>query len=291
MWAVKLLVFLAASYVAVLLLVYAAQTSLLFPTGLARAGAPLPKHAEQLELVTGDGERLRGVRIAPSAGSAGRKPVLLCFGGNAWNAEDMAAYVHQLFPEHEVVAFHYRGYSPSTGQPGAAALLADAPRLYDLVAGRSERRKVLAIGFSIGTGVAAHLASQRRLEGVVLVTPFDSLEKLAREHYRWAHVGLLLRHRMSTIDDLRGSTTPVALITAERDRVVPPRRTAALRTAIRTLVLDRTIAGVGHNDIYAHPAFREAMARALALITARSDGQDAASASDAKADATARRRR
>ncbi|CAA9525325.1 MAG: hypothetical protein AVDCRST_MAG91-2472, partial [uncultured Sphingomonadaceae bacterium] len=221
MWAVKLLVFLAASYAAVLLLVYVAQTSLLFPTGLARAGASLPERAERLELVTEDGERLRGVRIAPPAASGGREPVLLCFGGNAWNAEDMAVYVHQLFPEHEVVAFHYRGYRPSTGRPSAAALLADAPRLYDFVAGRSEARKVVAIGFSIGTGVAAHLASQRRLDGVVLVTPFDSLEELAREHYRWAPVGLLLRHRMSPIDDLRRSTTPVALIAAQRDSIVP----------------------------------------------------------------------
>ena len=291
MWAVKPLAFLAVSYIAVLILVYAAQTSLLFPTGMARSGVPLPEHAERLELDIGNGERLRGVRIAPSAGSAGHAPVLLCFGGNAWNAGDMAAYVHQLFPVHEVVAFHYRGYSPSTGRPSAAALMADAPRLYDLMAGGSEPRKVVAIGFSIGTGVAAHLASKRRLDGLLLVTPFDSLERLAHEHYRWAPVGLLLQHRMSPIDDLRGLTTPVALIAAEHDRIVPPRRTAALRKVIRTLVLDRTIAGVGHNDIYAHPAFREAMVRAVALISARSNKDDAASASDAKAGAPSQRRR
>ena len=44
-------------------------------------------------------------------------PTLLGFGGNAWNAEAMALYLHGLFPGREVAAFHYRGYAPSTGEP------------------------------------------------------------------------------------------------------------------------------------------------------------------------------
>jgi hypothetical protein len=35
---------------------------------------------------------------------------------------------------------------------------------------------------------------------MILVTPFDSLEALARDLYPWAPVGLLLRHRMPTVD-------------------------------------------------------------------------------------------
>jgi uncharacterized protein len=41
--------------------------------------------------------------------------------------------------------------------------------------------RVVAIGFSIGSGAAAYLAQQRPLAGLVLVTPFDSLEALALE--------------------------------------------------------------------------------------------------------------
>jgi hypothetical protein len=56
--------------------------------------------------------------------------VILGFGGNAWNADDLALYLHGLLPDTEVVAFHYRGYRPSTGRSSAAALLADAPVVF-----------------------------------------------------------------------------------------------------------------------------------------------------------------
>jgi uncharacterized protein len=101
----------AAIYLALLSAVYLAQTWLLFPTQLARSGRPLlPLSAERLEIGLRGGERLSGVRISPDAEGA---PLLLGFGGNAWNAENVALYLHDLFPNAEVVAFHYRGYRPS----------------------------------------------------------------------------------------------------------------------------------------------------------------------------------
>jgi fermentation-respiration switch protein FrsA (DUF1100 family) len=105
--------------------------------------------------------------------------------------------------------------------------------------------------------------------GLILVTPFDSLEAVASDRYPWAPVGLLLRHRMPTVDFVRGLMTPTAVIAAERDTIVPPVRTNALRREIPNLVFDRTIAGTGHNDIYHHPEFRQAMGDALARIAGK----------------------
>jgi pimeloyl-ACP methyl ester carboxylesterase len=123
------------------------------------------------------------------------------------------------------------------------------------------------VGLSIGSGVAAYLARHRPVAGLILVTPFDSLETLARDLYWWAPVGLLLRHRMPTIEFVRGSIVPTALILAARDAVVPARRSALLRPAIKSLVFEQTI-DAGHNDIYDHPAFAAAMREALAKIEA-----------------------
>jgi hypothetical protein len=103
----------------------------------------------------------------------------------------------------------------------------------------------------------------------MLVTPFDSLEAVARDLYWWAPVGLLLRNRMPTIEFVRGSVVPSALIIAERDAIVPSRRSAPLRTAIRNPVFERTI-DVGRNDLYDHPAFAAAAQEALAGIEAAS---------------------
>ena len=68
---------------------------------------------------------------------------------------------------------------------------------------------------------------------------------------------------MAPVEDLRGVTAPVALIAGARDTLIPSTRTAALREAVPNLVLDRTISGAGHNDIYDRPAFRDAMTEAL----------------------------
>lgn len=265
MWLLKLLLAGVVVYFAVVAVMYAAQTRMLFPTGLtATTGTRLPATAERLEVETADGERLQGLHIPPARDVAGPRLLILGFGGNAWNGDDVAAYLHGLFPEADVVAFHYRGYPPSSGDPSAAALLADAPLVYDRAMEAVGAQRVVAVGLSIGGGVAAHLATQRPLAGLILVTPFDSLEALAGEHFPWAPVRWLLRHRMSPLESLRDLAVPTALIAAERDNIVAPRRTEALRQGIPAPVFDRTIAGADHNDLYGRPEFRAAMAEALA---------------------------
>lgn len=264
MWLIKLLGIVAVAYVAIVAFMYVAQTWLIFPTSLvASVEQPFPADASRLQVEAPDGNRLQGLRIPAARDAGGEKLMVLGFGGNAWHADSVAAYLHELFPQAEVVAFQYRGYAPSTGRPSAAALLADAPLVFDEAVRATGATRVVAVGFSIGAGVAAHLARERPLHGLILVTPFESLEAVASGHYPWLPVGLLLRHHMPTADFMRGLTIPTALIAAERDTIVPPRHTDALRPAIANLVLDRKIAGVGHNDIYHHPEFRKAMAEAL----------------------------
>jgi uncharacterized protein len=104
---------------------------------------------------------------------------------------------------------------------------------------------------------------------LILVTPFDSLEAVARDLYWWAPVGLLIRNRMPTIEFVRGSPTPTALIIAARDSIVPKGRSAPLRAAIRNLVFETTI-DAGHNDLYDHPEFTAAAREALTNVEAAS---------------------
>jgi pimeloyl-ACP methyl ester carboxylesterase len=179
----------------------------------------------------------------------------------------MALVLHSLFPDRGVVVFHYRGYAPSSGRPSAHALLFYSLVIFDHLRQAQASEPIIAVGFSIGSAAAAYLARHRPVAGLILVTPFDSLEALARDLYWWAPVSPLLRHRMPTIEFIRGSLTPTALIMAKNDAVVPARRSAPLRPAIENLVFERTI-DAGHNDIYDHPAFAAAMREALAKIEA-----------------------
>lgn len=242
------------------------QADVIFPIHAVGEPGPLPGTAERVALKTSDGFTLHGVIIPPSSAGKGDRTLILGFAGNAWNSEDALAYLHQLYPEAHVAGFHYRGYRPSTGRPSADALFSDAPLAHDMLRERVKPDLVVAVGFSIGTGVAAHLASRRELDGLILVTPFDSLKAVASDLYPMLPVGLLFRHEMNAAEVLRSTTVPVAIVAAEHDSLIPPRRTEALRRSVANLRFDRTIRGAGHNDIYHRPDFQVAMREALAAL-------------------------
>jgi hypothetical protein len=252
-------------YLAILGLMFVYQGRMIFPAGAAGGAGPLPPGAERIDFRAPGGETLHGIHIPPAV--AASKTLVLGFGGNAWNAEAAAAYLHDVYPEADVVAFHYRGYRPSTGTPSAEALIEDAALAHDLAIERVRPKRTVAVGFSIGSGVAASLAGRRPLDGIVLVTPFDSLKAVAAGHYPWFPIGLLFRHEMKPAEWLSGSDVPVAIVAGARDTLIPPARTDALRRAVRNLALDRTLPGAGHNDIYDRPDFRAAMREALDRLT------------------------
>jgi pimeloyl-ACP methyl ester carboxylesterase len=145
-------------------------------------GLKLPASTQRLEVQTFDGESLIGMRIR---GRASGRPPFLGFGGNAWNAKVTALMLHNLLPDHDVVAFHYRGYAPSSGRPSAQALLSDSLVVFDYLRQALAHEPIVLVGLSIGSGVAAYLARHRPVAVLVLVTPFDSLETLARDLYWW----------------------------------------------------------------------------------------------------------
>ena len=242
------------------------QNRILFPTHLVGRAGSLPAGTQPLGIDTPDGYHLEGVHIPPSRENPAGRLLVVGFAGNAWNSADAADYLSEVYPEAHVVAFHYRGYSPSTGSPTAKALLEDAPLVLDAAVRRVKPDRTILAGFSIGSGVAASLAGSRKLDGIILVTPFDSLKAVAQGHYPWLPVGLFFREEMNAAESLSRSDVAVAIISAERDTLIPPARTDALRRRVRNLVLDRTVAKAGHNDIYQASAFHDAMCDALAAL-------------------------
>ena len=243
------------------------DTHFVFPTHAVAPPGPLPARAVRLSFDTPSGATLHGVHIPPAVRQRGETILVLVFAGNAWNSEDAVDYVAQVYPRADVVGFHYRGYRPSTGKPSAQALMEDAPAVYDHAVELCRPDKVVAVGLSIGSGVAANLSRQRRLDGLILVTPFDSLKKVAEDAVPMLPIGWMFRHEMNAADALKASAVPTAIIAAESDLVVPSARTEALRQSTGKLVYDRTIRRADHNDIYRRSDFHGAMRAALRAVT------------------------
>jgi pimeloyl-ACP methyl ester carboxylesterase len=250
---IKLLVLLMVAYAGIVAALYLAQRALIFP-GARMQSTRLdhPRTPERLELAAQGGDVLSGMVFRAASGHT---DLVIGFGGNMQDAEVLGQDLAARLPHTDVVVFHYRGYGPSTGRPSETALFADALEIYDAMVEQLRPERTFAVGISLGSGVAIYLSKQRPLAGMILVTPFDSIEAIAKEHYPWVPVGLLLHQRFASVEYMQANQTPVAMIAAEGDRVVRPQRTAALRKRIPNLVFDRTLAGASHATLYDLPAY------------------------------------
>jgi hypothetical protein len=205
-----------------------------FPTG---APASLPRPAtgaiEELVLRTDAGDRVvawlvrTGEEPQQGAGTPVpprplRLPLLIYFGGNA---EDVSWMIEMAarFAGHAVLLTNYRGYGPSEGRPGEQALFADALAWYDAAAARADvdPQRIAVMGRSLGSGVAVHLAASRKVSGVVLVSPYESLRSVAQSIYPFLPIGLLLKHRFDSLSGAPAIGAPLLCIAAQDDRVIP----------------------------------------------------------------------
>jgi uncharacterized protein len=209
---------------------------------------------ESFELATDDGIRLRGWRVDGAARPPW--PLVIYFGGNA---EEVSWLVPQFshLPDWAALVVNYRGYGLSQGQPSETVLYRDALALYDHATRRPEidSHRVVAIGRSLGTGVATYLASQRPLAAVVLISPYDSLVQVARGAYPFLPVNLLLRHRFESAARAPSIHAPLLALVAEQDDVVQPERSRRLAQVWGGPARLEVLAGVDHNSIQLHPDY------------------------------------
>ena len=199
---------------------YALQDRMLFfPRPLVGAG-PSGKHVESVELTAEDGTLLRGWLVKTDRSPA---PLLVYFGGNAEEVSWLAPTAAER-SGWSMLLMNYRGYGHSEGRPSEARLFADAVHLYDWAAGRHDvdTRRIVGMGRSLGSGVAIYLATKRRLAGLVLVTPFDSITAVAQRHYPFLPVRLLLRHPFDSLARAAATTVPTLMLVAGRDTIIPP---------------------------------------------------------------------
>jgi pimeloyl-ACP methyl ester carboxylesterase len=184
-----------------------------------------------------------------------QKPLVIYFGGNAEEVSWMIEEAHTRVPGLGWLLVNYPGYGGSEGAPSEAAISADALRWHDYAAKELGAKEVIAFGRSLGSGPAVYLASQRPLKSVVLVTPFDSLVEVAKRHYPYLPVSLMLRHPYDSIGRAPKISAPLLCIAASRDEVIPAAHSRRLFEAWggpkRWLLLEEA----GHNTTDSHPLF------------------------------------
>jgi hypothetical protein len=156
---------------------------------------------------------------------------------------------------------NYRGYGQSQGRPSERALCDDALFVFDQVVATEgiDPSHVVLMGRSLGSGVAVHVAANRRVGGVILVTPFDSLLNVAKAHYPIFPVKWLLRHRFDSAALAPGIAAPALFLAASHDPIVPPRFADNLQKVWGGPTTAVRIQGTDHNTIETSPDYWEAV--------------------------------
>jgi pimeloyl-ACP methyl ester carboxylesterase len=209
--------------------VYSLQTRLLFPTHMigARPALVLPDGGGvRLVEITGPEGAVPTLVMEPTgraAKSNGAAPVIVMFHGNAELARD---YVSDRLVEHLrargnwVVFPEYRGYGGTPGTPSQKGIGADMAAVADWVNAQPwcDRKKVVYFGWSLGSGVACQLASDRPPTGLILQSAFKSVASFA---WGFGVPPFLVKNPYHNDRVLEAFDGPVLLIHGTSDSVVP----------------------------------------------------------------------
>lgn len=181
----------------------------------------------------------------------GSKKLLLYFGGNANDATRFIDYAHAL-KGYEILCFNYRGYEQSSGEPSEKALFEDALLIYDTFA---KDNSVVLIGRSLGTGVATYVASKRKIEGLVLITPYDSISSIAKEKYPFLPIPFLLKHTFNSLQYITSVQAPIAVMEVVNDTTIPRFHLERLLEALPQKPYLVSLTHTTHGKVLSHPDF------------------------------------
>jgi len=139
----------------------------------------LPAGVEEVFITTGDDVMLQ----AYYAASKGSGKILIFFHGNAGNISHRIHDIGNLKNcGISVLGVSYRGYGKSSGKPSEKGIYTDGAAALDYAIqtlGYS-LDNIIIFGRSIGTTVAVHLAQDKDIAGLILITPLTSAKAQAK---------------------------------------------------------------------------------------------------------------
>lgn len=230
----RLCIALCVLYVAVLALLYFFQERLIFfPSKLE------PNHEfsfdqpfEEIRL-DANGTWISGLKFLAQSRDGGqiysdangkrkaKNGAVIFFHGNAGNLQGWGKYA-QHFTDlgYDFYLFDYRGYGKSGGEISSQEqLYADTDAMMQLVLREYDAGEVTALGYSVGSGLAARTAQKYGAKRLVLIAPYFSLEDLAREKMPFVPK-FLIKYKIPTFEFVGDFGGPVTIFHGEHDELI-----------------------------------------------------------------------
>jgi len=184
------------------------------------------------------------------------KGVVLFFHGNRFNVEYYSRYA-PYFTKHGYECWmpDYPGFGRSTGEMNIDLLEQLSVQLYKMARANYEPAQVIIYGKSMGTGIAAYLASVRDCRHLILETPYYSLSSLTGSYLFFLPVRQLIKYNIDTYKYFGEVTAPITVLHGDKDELIPLRNAAGLLSHMKQKDAFYVVPGGHHNTLPLYPLY------------------------------------
>ena len=151
-----------------------------------------------------------------------KKGIVLYFHGNMENINHYETFVTPFTKNgYEVWMPDYPSFGKSTGTISEENLLAQANFIFKKLADKINTDSIIIYGKSLGTGIAANVASNNNAKMLILETPYFSIPSLYNEYAFMYPTTILSKYNIPTYEYLQKIKYPITIFHGTSDGVIP----------------------------------------------------------------------
>ena len=215
---------------------------------------------EEINLRTSDGILIHGLLFK----SDSTRGLIFYLHGNAGSLASWGE-VAKTYTDlgYDLFMLDYRGYGKSGGEiKNQEQLFEDIQLAYDELMKQYKEDNTIILGYSIGSGLAAKLASNNKPSLLVLQAPYFSLTDIMKHHFSIIPT-FILKYKLATNEYLRDCTMPVVVFHGDQDEVIYYGSSLKLKSDFKPQDTLITLHGQRHNGMTDNPDYRIELIKAL----------------------------
>jgi alpha-beta hydrolase superfamily lysophospholipase len=238
--------------------IYYGQDKVLFHPEAVAADSTytFPYSFKEVNLPVSKNSKINIIQFATSTPQP--KGVVLYFHGNKQNITRYAKAAPEFTSRgYEVWMIDYPGFGKSTGVFTERELYYWAELFYKLARAHYAKDSIIIYGKSMGTGIAAQLATIRDCKTLILEAPYYSLPSIFSSWLPVYPVNKMIHFKLPTWQYVQTITNPIVIFHGTSDNTIPYRNAKQLKPYLKATDEFITIEGAKHNDIATFPIYKK----------------------------------
>jgi uncharacterized protein len=215
---------------------------------------------EEIQVQTQDNHTLHSILFKSRAS----KGVIFYLHGNAGSLRtwgQVAATYTAL--NYDVFMLDYRGYGKSEGRISSEKqLFRDTQTAYDLIKGRYYEKEIIVLGYSVGAGMATHLAASNHPRLLILQASFLSFPDIMRRYMPFIPT-FILKYKFENHKYIQACDMPIVMFHGKNDEIIPYESSIKLTKFIDASYRLIPLENQGHNGMTYHPVYLKEIDRIL----------------------------